>query len=172
MEQSDMGTDVPYFYTLKRMSLKEKVETLLKTALETRPDIFLLDLNISDNNEINLVIDGDKGVTIDDIVYISRQIEHNLDRDEEDFALTVSSFDITKAFHQKRQFLKNLNRKIKVKTVNGEKEGVLTAVDDNKIILENKVREPKKIGKGKITVTKQEDIPFDQIKEAKVVLKF
>jgi len=167
-----MGTDVPYFYTDKKMDLKHKVEELINEALEKRPDIFVLDFNISDNNDIHLIIDGDKGVTIDDIVYVSRQIEHNLDRDEADFSLTVSSFDITKPFHLKRQFSKNLNRKIKVKTNEGEKEGVLITVDDEKIVLENKVREPKKIGKGKVTVTKQETIPFDQIKDAKVVLKF
>ncbi len=154
------------------MALKQKVETLLNQALESRPDLFVLNFDISDNNDINLIIDGDKGVSIDDIVYISRQIEHNLDRDEEDFALTVSSVDITKPFHLKRQFVKNLNRKIKVKTNAGEKEGLLTEVDNDKIVLENKIREPKKIGKGKVTVTKQEEIPFDQIKEAKVVLKF
>jgi len=154
------------------MNLKHKVEELINEALEKRPDIFVLDFNISDNNDIHLVIDGDKGVTIDDIVFISRQIEHNLDRDEADFSLTVSSVDITKPFHLKRQFVKNLNRKIKVKTNEGEKEGTLITVDDEKIVLENKVREPKKIGKGKVTVTKQETISFDQIKDAKVVLKF
>ncbi len=154
------------------MSLQEKVSQLIDDALESRPDIFILEFKISDANDIHLVIDGDHGVTIDDIVYMSRQIEHNLDRDEEDFSLTVSSFDITKPFHLKRQFKKNLNRDIKVKTTGGEKEGALVVVDDDKIVLEKKVREPKKIGKGKVTVIKQEEISFDQIKDAKVVLKF
>ncbi len=154
------------------MSLRDKVSRLVDAALETRPDIFVINFDISDNNEINLIIDGDKGVTIDDIVYMSRQIEHNLDREEEDFSLTVSSVDITKPFHLRRQYQKNLNRNIKVKTENGEKQGTLVSMDDDKIVLEYKMREPKKIGKGKVTVTKQDVIPFDQIKEAKVVLKF
>ena len=154
------------------MSLENKVNNLLVSGLKDRPDIFVLDFKISENNEINIIIDGDKGVTIDDIVNLSRHIEHNLDREEEDFALTVSSFDITKPFHLKRQFLKNLNRPLKVKTQTGEVEGVLVNVDENQIVLENKVREPKKVGKGKVTVVKQNNIPFDDIKEAKVVLKF
>lgn len=154
------------------MSLRDKVTKLIDEALESRPDIFILDFDISDVNDIHLTIDGDHGVTIDDIVFFSRQIEHNLDRDEEDFSLTVSSFDITKPFHLKRQFKKNIGRKIKVKTTEGEKEGTLMSVDDDQIVLENKVREPKKIGKGKVTVTKQDTIPFEQIKDAKVVLKF
>ena len=154
------------------MSLEDKVNDLLESGLKERPDIFVIDFKISENNDINIIIDGDKGVTIDDIVNLSRHIEHNLDREEEDFALTVSSFDITKPFWLKRQFHKNLNRSLKVKTIAGEVEGVLVAVNDNQITLENKVREPKKVGKGKVTVVKQDTIPFDDIKEAKVVLKF
>ena len=154
------------------MSLEDKVNDLLESGLKERPDIFVIDFKISENNDINIIIDGDKGVTIDDIVNLSRHIEHNLDREEEDFVLTVSSFDITKPFRLKRQFHKNLNRPLKVKTTTGEVEGVLIAVDDDKITLENKVREPKKVGKGKVTVVKQDTIPFDDIKEAKVVLKF
>ena len=154
------------------MDLKKRVKELLENALKERPDIFVLDFSVSENNDIKIVLDGDKGVTIDDIVHFSRQIEHNLDRDEADFSLTVSSVDITKPFHLKRQFHKNLNRTVKVKTSSGEHEGLLVAVDNDQIVLENKVREPKKIGKGKVTVVKQNKIPFDEIKEAKVVLKY
>ena len=154
------------------MDFKKRVEELLEDALKERSDIFVLELYISENNDIKIVLDGDNGVTIDDAVFFSRQIEHNLDRDEADFSLTVSSVDITKPFRLKRQFKKNLNRTVKVKTLTGEQEGLLVAVDDDQIVLENKVREPKKTGKGKVTVVKQNNIPFDEIKEAKVVLKF
>jgi ribosome maturation factor RimP len=171
MEKSIMGTVVPYFYTVK-MTLKEKVTALIEQSLKERPDIFLMDLSISENNDIHLTLDGDNGVGIDDIVYFSRQIEHNLDRDETDFSLTVTSVDITKPFYLKRQYHKNLNRNLKVKTDEGEKQGKLIQIDDDAIVLEYQVREPKKTGKGKITVTKQNRIPFDKIKEAKVVLKF
>lgn len=166
-----MGTLVPYFYT-KNMDLRHKVKTLIEEGLALRQDIYLIDFTISENNDIQVIIDGDKGVSIDDIVQMSRQIEHNLDRDETDFSLTVSSVDITKPLLVQRQYKKNLNRKLKVKTTKGEKEGALIELDDHKIILEYKVREPKKIGKGKVTVTKQDEITFDEIKEAKVVLNF
>jgi len=176
MELSGMGTFVPYFYTknvIKNvMDFKQKVKQLVDRALEDRNDLFLIDFNVSDNNDIRLTIDGDQGASIDDVVYLSRQIEHHLDRDEEDFSIQVSSFDITKAFHLKRQFVKNLNRELKIKTSEGEKTGRLIAVEDDKIILEYQTREPKKTGKGKVTVIKQEEIPFEQVKEAKVVLKF
>jgi len=154
------------------MDLKQKVEHLIQQALVERPDMYVVDFDISENNDIRIIVDGDKGVTIDDIVWLSRQIEHNLDRDEEDFALTVSSVDITRPFALKRQYHKNLNRNVKIKTEAGEKQGTLVAIDDNHITIEYKVREPKEKGKGKQTVIKQENIAFDDIKEAKVVLKF
>lgn len=172
MEMSRYGDSSPLFLYKIIMEFKQKVKQLIDKALADRKDLFLIDFNVSDNNDIQLTIDGDRGASIDDVVYLSRQIEHNLDRDEEDFSLKVSSFDITKAFHLKRQFIKNLNRELKVKTDEGEKKGKLITVDDDKIVLEYKVREPKKTGKGKVTVVKQEKIPFEQIKEAKVVLKF
>jgi len=172
MEMSRYGDSSPLFLYKIIMEFKQKVKQLIDKALADRKDLFLIDFNVSDNNDIQLTIDGDRGVSIDDVVYLSRQIEHNLDRDEEDFSLKVSSFDITKAFHLKRQFIKNLNRELKVKTDEGEKKGKLITVDDDKIVLKYKVREPKKTGKGKVTVVKQEKIPFEQIKEAKVVLKF
>jgi ribosome maturation factor RimP len=154
------------------MIFEEKVTKLIEKSLQERPDIFMIELNISDNNDIHLVLDGDSGVNIDDIVFFSRSIEHNLDREEEDFSLTVSSVDITKPFFLKRQYQKNLNKTIKIKTDEGELKGNLIAIEDEYIILENKIREPKKTGKGKVTVTKQYRIEFDKIKEAKVVLKF
>ncbi len=154
------------------MDFKNRVKDLLDKALKERPDIFLLEFSISDTNNVKIVVDGDNGVSINELVAISREIEHNLDRDEEDFSLTVSSVDITKPFYLKRQFRKNLNRPVKVKTSTGEEEGLLVNVEEDRIVLENKVRESKKTGKGKVTVIKHKNIPFDEIKEAKVVIKF
>jgi ribosome maturation factor RimP len=154
------------------MSVKEKAYQLLEEKLKERPDIFLIDFDVSDANDIKIVLDGDRGVTVQDLVDFSRAIEHNMDRDEEDFSLTVSSFDISKPFNHVRQYKKNLSRNIKVKTEEGEKEGKLTDVNENEITIEYKMRVPKEVGKGKKTIIKQDKIPFEKIKESKVVIKF
>ena len=166
------GLMSPIFYIILIMNFSNKIKVLIDKALEQRPDLFLINFTISESNDIKVVIDGDTGATIEDLVFISRQIEHNLDREQEDFSLTVSSFDITQAFNLKRQFKKNINKQIKVKTLEKEIKGKLIAVNDEKIVLEQKVKEPKKTGKGKQLVIKQINMPFEQIKEAKVVLKF
>ena len=48
----------------------------------------------------------------------------------------------------------------------------MTEVNDESVLLKWKTREPKPVGKGKITVTKEANISFEDIKEAKVKIKF
>ena len=152
--------------------LEEKVSQLLQKALEQRPSLFLIDLTVSKDNSIKVVLDGDQGVSLDDCIAVSRGIEHELDREEHDFSLEVTSSGATAALQLPRQFKKNIGRKSKVNTQNGEFEGHLTEADDKMIILEWKDREPKPVGKGKHTVQKRQEITFEAIEEAKVVLKF
>ena len=96
----------------------------------------------------------------------------HLDRDEEDFGLEVTSPDISHPLSDRRQFVKNINRILKVKTDKEEIEGTLISANDKEISLRWKAREPKPIGKGKVTVEKNALIAFDSIKEAKVKITF
>lgn len=155
------------------MSFKEKVHHLLESALEERSHLFLIELKIGEGNKINVVIDGDNGVNLQDCIDVSRAIEHNLDREEEDFSLEVASAGASSPLQLVRQYRKNLGRKLKVKKISGEVlEAEITAAGDENITLEWKTREPKKIGKGKETVVKQEVIPYNEIKEATVIISF
>ena len=65
--------------------MKKIVAELLEKALEENESLFLIDFSVSENNQIRVIIDGDKGVTVNDCIDISRAIEHNIDRDETDF---------------------------------------------------------------------------------------
>lgn len=152
---------------------KDKVNDLLNKALEERQDLFVLDLKVSESNEIKVVIDGDNGVLVEDCMFISRAIEHNLDREEQDFSLEVASAGATSPMVNKRQYKKNIGRLLTVKTKDNQVfEGKLTNCDDEGVFLEWKTKEPKSIGKGKVTVTKQVKIDFASILEAQVVIKF
>jgi ribosome maturation factor RimP len=151
---------------------KTTVKDLLENALIERSDLFLLEMSISDDNKVKIVIDGDKGVSVEDCMFISRAIEHNLDRDEIDFALEVASAGATSPIVNKRQFSKNIGRELEVKTASGKMEAILKGVSDEGISLEWKVREPKPVGKGKVTVKKEAVIAYSDIVEAKVMIKF
>lgn len=154
------------------MVLKDKVDELLDKALEQNPSLFLIDFSVSSDHKIKVVLDGDQGVALEDCIAVSRTIEHNLNRDEVDFAIEVTSAGATAPLKLPRQYQKNIGRKLKVKTSEGEVEGDLTAANEATIILEWKAREPKPVGKGKHTVQKRQEIALTAIEEAKVVLKF
>ncbi|MEN8775632.1 MAG: ribosome assembly cofactor RimP [Polaribacter sp.] len=151
---------------------KKKVQDLVDEALELNKSLFLIELSISVNNKIQVVVDGDNGVPLSECIRISRNVEHNLDREEEDFSLEVTTPDIAHPLTEKRQYIKNIGRILKVKTVEQEFEGTLAEADQDKIILQWKAREPKPIGKGKITVEKTVTIAYKDIKEAKVKIVF
>ena len=152
--------------------LKDKVELLLNKALQENPSLFLVNLSIGADNGIKVVLDGDEGVSLQDCVDVSRAIEHNLDREEEDFSLEVTSAGATSPLTLPRQYNKNIGRKLQVRTTSGELEGTLVEASENSIILEWKAREPKPVGKGKVTVQKKQEIAFSDIQQAKVKLKF
>lgn len=155
------------------MNLKEKVVDLLNAALNERSDLFLIELKITDDSKILVTLDGDNGVNLQDCIDVSRAIEHNLDREELDFALEVASAGATSPLLLPRQFKKNLGRKLKIKTLSGNLvEAEITQANDAEITLEWKAREPKKIGKGKETVEKKLVLPYNEIKEATVIISF
>lgn len=154
------------------MTFKEKVVDLLNKALEERPSLFLIDFSIDSANKILVTLDGDKGVNLQDCIDISRAIEHNLDREEHDFGLEVASSGAASPLTLPRQYRKNLGRTLSVKTATEKIEAEITEANDDFIVLEWKAREPKQIGKGKETVLKRIELPYKDIKEAVVVIKF
>lgn len=152
--------------------MREKVTTLLEEALTEKSHLFLIDLSISESNQIKVVIDGDPSVSVQDCIDVSRAIEHNLDRDAEDFSLEVLSAGVSEPLTMVRQYQKNVGRKLKVKTEQQTVEGQLTAATDQDVTLQWKTREPKPVGKGKVTVQKEAVIPYNDIVEAKVMITF
>ncbi len=163
------GRKVPSFYT---KMFKDTVQSLLDDALEERPDLFLINFDVNEANHIKIIVDGDTGVLVEDCMFLSRAIEHNLDREEQDFSLEVMSAGATSPLINKRQYKRHINRTLKVKTASENLEGVLAEASENNILLEWKTREPKPVGKGKVTVKKQANVAYDDIVEAKVMIKF
>ena len=96
------------------MTFKEKVCKLLEASLDSRPDLFLIECKVSIANHISILLDGDEGVNLKSCVEISRQIEHNLDREVHDFSLEVASAGVGIPLQKTRQYLKNMGRKLRV----------------------------------------------------------
>jgi len=169
MEKIERGLKVPSFY---RKMLRNILEKELANCLKNREDLFLIDLDIALGNSIKIIIDGDKGVSVDDCMYVSRFIEQSIDRDKHDFSLEVSSSGALTPLSSIRQYMKNIGRTLFVRTTNDtEYEAELIDADSNQITLFWKQRERKLIGKGKITVEKKIDLLYKDIIEAKIKIK-
>ena len=151
---------------------QKKVKELLDAALAEKSSLFLIDFTIGPSNKIEVIIDGDNGVKVEDCIEVSRAIEHNLDREEEDFSLQVMSAGVTEGLVNKRQYAKNIGRTLKVVTKEDKIEGELIAANDADFTLQWKAREPKPVGKGKVTVIKTETIVYEDVEKAQVVVKF
>lgn len=155
------------------MEFRKKIEELLNEFLETRKDLFLTDLKISAGDDITVILDGDNGVSLQDCLDASRAIEFNMDREEHDFSLQVMSAGLSEPLSTPRQFNKNVGREIEILLEDSTKiEGELLKVDEEKITLVLRYRKPKDIGKGKVDVEEEKEIPYSEIKKALVVIKF
>ncbi len=147
---------------------KVKILELIKAELNDS-DKFLVDLHISKDNRINVAIDGDNGIVIDDCITLSRFIESHLDRDEVDFELNVASAGLDSPLKLIRQYQKNVGRMLRVDTyADITVEGKLIEVAETAISLEQELtKKQKKEGVSGLII-----IPFDDIKVAKIMIKF
>ena len=155
------------------MDFRAKVEQLVHEFLETRKDLYLVDLKISVGDDITVILDGDEGLSLQDCLDASRAVEFNLDREEHDFSLQVMSPGLSEPLKLPRQFKKNMGREIEVLLNSDEKiQGEVVAVHEDKVTVVLRYRRPKLIGKGKEDVVENKEIPYTEIKKALVVIKF
>lgn len=154
------------------MITKEQVEKLIEDKLE-ETNCFVVELEIGEGNSISLEIDKLEGITVQDCMIFSRAVEHNLDREVEDFSLQVSSPGLDKPFRVTEQYQKNIGRNVKVVPINGTVlKGELKEVKDDEIMVEFSVKEKIEGRKKKETIIKQEKINFNNIKETTIIISF
>jgi ribosome maturation factor RimP len=153
--------------------LKERVQELLDLAFAERPDLFLIEFKMGSSNDINITIDGDEGVMLSDCMFVSRAVEHELDRDEYDFSLEVASVGASTPLELPRQYHKHVGRTIEIEDVDGRVEkGNLDKVTAEGVEISWKSREPKPVGKGKVTVHNEWAVDFEKVKKAKIIITF
>jgi len=136
-------------------------------------DYYVLSLDIKPGNVITVELESSGPVGITDCVDISRQIEHNLDRENEDFALQVSSPGLDKPLRDHRQYIKNVGRELKVR-LNDDSEiaGELIEADAEKIKLHTSRKERLEGKKKKVLIEEDIVLKYDEIKQAKIKINF
>ena len=151
------------------MIKKEEILKLLEEFL-AGTDRFVVKLSVGKEDKINIYIDGDSVVSIDDCIAVSRYIESNLDRDKEDFELSVSSAGIGEPFLHIRQFKNKIDKAVEILLKDGTKfKAILLEVNDNKINIAKEVKSKKKKSKKMIT-GEPEIISLNDIKYTKEII--
>ncbi len=152
-------------------------EKLIRELAEERLatfDGFIVELKIASGNMIKLLIDADHSISISECMSVSRNVEHNLDREEEDFSLEVSSAGLDQPFKHLRQYLKNVGREVEVVDLEGNKtKGTLSKADANSFVVITKSKE--KIegrSKAKHWVDHEHNFNYKEVKQTKVIISF
>lgn len=119
--------------------------------------------------KVLVIVDGDKGIGIDDCADLSRDLSKQLDDTNliaGAFNLEVSTPGLDQPLKSKRQYVKNIGRNVRVRLADKLEEGKLTTVTDNSIQLTQET------GSGKKKEEKTIEIPFDKIEKTIVLVSF
>jgi ribosome maturation factor RimP len=146
---------------------KVRIEKLVEGYLSGH-GFFLVNVKVSSSNKITILADRKEGITIDECVAISRYIEKNLNRDEDDYELQVSSPGLYTPFIVVQQYYKNEGKSVEVTDIDGNRySGLLKNVTGGGFELVTEVRV-----KGKPKETKDISFNYDQIKSTRPTVTF
>ena len=154
------------------MELKQRLE---KLATENLPSAehFLVDIILKGTNEqrkVIVLLDGDKGISIDDCARVSRAMAAELELDDPfpgKYTLEVSSSGIDHPLSLRRQYSSRIGKLLKIRLVNGEElEGELSEVHKNEIVINKKIKVNKKQS------TEATNVLFDEIDRSMVQVSF
>lgn len=162
------------FFIGKKMINKETVLSLINEKLDENPEFYLVDLKINTASKIYVEIDHKTDpISINDCIAFSRQVEHNLDREEEDFELEVTSPGLSLPFKVHQQYVKNEGKDVKV-MLNSSKsyQGLMQDVTEKDITITFETKEKIEGKKKKLKVEHKLTFAFDEIKETKIIVKF
>ena len=130
-------------------------------------DKFLVEVKVRTGNRIMVFVDSDTLLTIDDCAGLSKFIESHLDRESEDFELSVSSPGIDMPYRNIRQYLKNIGREVSVITNDGIRRiGTLVSADQQGLGLLEAIKIKK------VVTEIRHRIEYTDIKETKEIIKF
>jgi ribosome maturation factor RimP len=175
--KSVVGEEFTPFFISRTMHSHEQVLAEIRKMIEAlNANVFIVDMALKQagGTVLSILVDTDKGITIDECARISRNLNSFLETEaglEFAYTLEVSSPGVGRPFKVKRQYFKNVGRKLKVKLAdNSVRKGKLIEATEDHIVLDSTPA-----GKSKKAPVNPENtiqIPFDQIQEAVVEISF
>lgn len=112
------------------MIAKEHIYRAVEEIL-TGTGFFLVDIQVSRGNLIQVFLDHADGINLDQCAEFSKKIEEKLSRDEEDYELQVSSPGLGQPIRVIPQYRKAIGQKLEILLTDGEKiRGTLESVSE------------------------------------------
>lgn len=156
---------------MHRMEIEDRVIELVNEKIADRDDLFLVGVKMHSNGKLEVLVDGDQGISIQDCAAISRHVGFHLEEEgaiDHAYRLEVSSPGIDTPLASLRQYRKNIGRNVQVKSTDGKtREGQLLEVTADRITIAEKVKE-----KGKKASIEERTIPIEDIITTKVLISF
>jgi len=150
---------------------KKKIEELVRQYI-SGTDIFLVDIRVNQKNEITVFADTWEDITVEQCAGLNMYLERNLNRDEKDFDLQVSSPGIGTPFRVKEQYLKSEGKPVEViDNENNRYSGTLHNITDSGFELECNMKQMGR-RKSKSAEIKYLSFNFEMIKSAKELIVF
>jgi ribosome maturation factor RimP len=154
------------------MELKNRLAELANQSLPSA-DHFLVDIVLKgtdQNRKVIVLLDGDKGINIDDCAKVSRGMAAELELNDPfsgKYTLEVSSAGIDHPLTLKRQYAARIGKELKIRLVNGDElAGELVEVHENDVVINKKIKVNKKQSTEATTVS------FDTIDRSMVQVSF
>ena len=149
----------------------KKVEEIVRKHIADT-NLFLVEIKVSPHNEIEVLVDKPTGLSIEECANISRAVEEGLNREAEDFELTVGSPGLSEPLKVMPQYQKLYGKQVEVLMKNGQKL-VATLLDatPEKIMVEYTKVEAVEGKKRKQTVEYRHDIALEDVKWTKCFIK-
>ena len=134
---------------------------------------YLVDLTLGADNSITIEIDNNQGVDISDCVVLSRHLESRLDRDKEDFELTVTSAGLTSPLKTARQYKKYEGKEVEVLSRTGQKmSGLLKSSDADGFTITITKKVKPEGAKRKTEVEEEIRFGYNEVKHTKYLIRF
>ncbi|MDY3089700.1 MAG: ribosome assembly cofactor RimP [Porphyromonas sp.] len=161
-------------YKHYKMISSQSIQSLVEAFIEQEyPAHYIVEVAVHPGNRIVVELGSESGIGIDDCVRITKHIEANFDREEEDYELEVGSAGLTSAFKVLRQYEAAIDSEVEVLRKGGIKEkGTLSKATGEAIEL-RVLRKVKLEGaKRKTEVEELITIPMEEVLQTKRILSF
>lgn len=151
---------------------KDNISNLIDNYINEN-NLFIVDITISADNDIEIIIDSFNTVTLDNCTKISRIIDQNVDREMFDYSLTVSSSGLDMPLKILKQYQKYIDKEVSIVFKTGKKiVAKLLSASEERIEIEYTSKVKIEGQKKSQPITVKESFLLNEIKSTKPFINF